>query len=511
MRGRAFDLLPGLAFITDGTRVVHANAACVRALGETDLQGRELSSLIDVESVETLTETLSRACANGETLRWGFRGGADHASNDLLAIELRVARLDEEHFVMSGHRTESSARLETTIGRLAGIYSRANEATIADISALLQDSRSVFEALSWNVALVRVLEEEVALEHVLYYEEDQGPAAVFMRGLIGRSVPMSDMPNVARVVASGVGHFVWDAPKMGADLANRTDPNRRGVADALAKDGLQRAAFAPVFVQREVSWVLMVAGRELAENDFAAVQLLAGILSAAEQVSALSRAHAIAQRHAALGQMATQLAHEVRNPLAVILQATRQLGRRVAIDAQVHQLLEMIDEEARRLETLVEDLVGYAGPLDPRLQSVNVAQLVNWSIDGCRARAGRPCAELEIAMAVPGELSVLADPRLLQLAFAHLLRNACEHAERVVEIAGASDGTTVDIHIANDGPGLEPQVAVRVFEPFFSTRPSGSGLGLAVVRRLVEDQGGGVELTSAGSPTRFTVRLPVAP
>ena len=80
-----------------------------------------------------------------------------------------------------------------------------------------------------------------------------------------------------------------------------------------------------------------------------------------------------------------------------------------------------------------------------------------------------------------------------------------------MEIAGASDGTTVDIHIANDGPGLEPQVAVRVFEPFFSTRPSGSGLGLAVVRRLVEDQGGGVELTSAGSPTRFTVRLPVAP
>lgn len=507
MRGRAFDLLPSLAFITDGTRVVHANEACAQAFGVPveELEGRALASLLDKDAASSFGDTVARACANGETLRLGFRVGPTS-----LAIDLRVARLDDVHFILSGNTTEGSARLEATIGRLAGLYSRANEATIADVAALLRESRSLFEALSWNVALVRCAGDHVVLEHVLFYEEEQSVSAVFMRGLIGRSVPLTAMPNVSRVVTTRTGHFVWDAPKMGADLASRTDPGRAGVGDALARDGLQRAAFAPVFVRREVAWILMVAGRELAESDFAAVQLLAGILSAAEQVSELSRAHALALRHAALGQMATQLAHEVRNPLAVILQATRQLERRVPVDEQVRQLLEMIDEEARRLETLVEDLVGYAGPLEPRLQPVSVAQLVTWSIDGCRTRAGRPCDSLNVRMLVPNELSVLADPRLLQRAFAHLLRNACDHAASVVEVETSTEGKTVEIHVTNDGPGLEPQVAQRVFEPFFSTQPSGSGLGLAVVRRLVEDQGGEVELTSAGPPIRFTVRLPAA-
>ncbi|MCB9630977.1 MAG: hypothetical protein H6721_02340 [Sandaracinus sp.] len=266
---------------------------------------------------------------------------------------------------------------------------------------------------------------------------------------------------------------------------------------------------APVFVDDRVAFVLMFTGAAITERDYAAIQLFAAMISAAEQLGAVSDEMARQERHAALGQMAAQLAHEVRNPLAVLYQATSQIRHRQRDGRDIGDLLSMIDEESRRLDRLVNDLVHFAAPLAPRIRETSLEPIVRYALDGVRAELG-DASFAALAMHVDiDELSILADAVLLRQALAHLFHNAIGHAEKggAVEVRAEREGDWVRLRVRNDGAPLAPDVARRVFEPFFSTKARGSGLGLAVVRRLVEDQGGRVLLESHDAGVSFAVML----
>lgn len=500
MTDTAFDLLPDPAIIVSKNEVIRINRSAEMLLGH-DAQKLMAMGLDDlVEDLETVRDRWRVISETRQALRVWVR-----TAEGRVALDVRVGSLGEGRFVVTGRDTGDTDRLESVVGRLSGMYADANQASIADTATILGESEELFTALGWGVSVHRIDGDTAELEYLLM--QDVGAGSEFSRSVIGRRFPLDALPNVRRVVESREGHFVSDAATMGGAFAKRAGSDEATVRDALDREGVRQGAFAPVITRGEVSRVLLVLGPRFSQRDVAAVQWLAGILSAADQVSKLSKAAAHSQRHAALGLMASQLAHEVRNPLAVILQAARQVRRRVQAEDDTSALLSMIDEEAMRLGRLVDDLVGFAGPLQLRPQPVNVSQIVEWSLEGCRRAAQRA---VDVRLNIGADLTVQGDPRSLQSAFAHLLRNAYDHGCSHIEVSAVAQDDMAEIVVDNDGPSLPANVQQRLFEPFFTTRASGSGLGLAVARRMIEEQGGAVSLTGLGDPIRFSIRLPLA-
>jgi two-component system sensor histidine kinase AtoS len=168
-------------------------------------------------------------------------------------------------------------------------------------------------------------------------------------------------------------------------------------------------------------------------------------------------------------------------------------------------MIQRIDE----LNAKVEDLLLYARPKPPRLQPVDVRTIAHDAAASARAATGNEHATVD----VHGEAAVaLADPEMLRAALLNLAMNACQASgESGVDLHIATENGTCRIAVRDRGPGIAADVRDRLFEPFFTTRPGGTGLGLAVVKRLLELQGGAVVLKDRpGGGTIAEVTVPTA-
>jgi signal transduction histidine kinase len=226
-------------------------------------------------------------------------------------------------------------------------------------------------------------------------------------------------------------------------------------------------------------------------------------------------------RLAALGEMAAGLAHEIRNPLASIKGAAQylQTAPSPSDPAEVQEFLGLITSEVDRLGGVVGQFLDYARPLvihaedlSPGAFTVKVAEQVR--IGG---GAGVP-VRVDVDPAL-GEQPLCADAGKLRQVLLNLIQNALQAMQgapvggevcvRVAPGPAAGGGPTVDFHVTDSGPGFGPEVAAKLFIPFFTTRPDGSGLGLAVSRRIAEAHGGELFAESIpGAGARFTLRLP---
>lgn len=212
---------------------------------------------------------------------------------------------------------------------------------------------------------------------------------------------------------------------------------------------------------------------------------------------------------AALGELAAGLAHEVRNPLGAIRGAAQVLVD--ASDAkQEAEMLEVIDEETDRLGRVVGEFLAYARPESPRRDAVEVAPLLRSVLREAEAAGHGLETELELPRELP---SLLGDPDQLHRSFANLVRNAHEAAGpdgRLRIEARVTDSGLLAIRFEDDGPGVAPEQAERIFQPFHTTRSEGTGLGLALVQRVIEAHGGRIELDPRpGLGAAFTVSLPM--
>ncbi len=221
----------------------------------------------------------------------------------------------------------------------------------------------------------------------------------------------------------------------------------------------------------------------------------------------------IAKRQAALatvGELAAGLAHEVRNPVAAIRGAAQAMGPAATPD-QRGEMLEVIEEETERLGRVVGEFLDYANPGMPRRESVDLAELIRRVLKS-QELAGR---SLEARLHSDSEAPrALGDPDQLYRVFENLVRNASEAAgdgcRLNVEIH-AENRNRVAIRLDDNGPGIPPDQMHRLFQPFFTTRSGGTGLGLALIHRIVEAHGGEVHVDGRpGLGAVFTVILPAA-
>lgn len=216
---------------------------------------------------------------------------------------------------------------------------------------------------------------------------------------------------------------------------------------------------------------------------------------------------------AALGQGLAVVAHEVRNPLATLSTGLEYLAMRLRHDEECSQAVSSIQEQARRVGRLLDEFLLFARPPQLSPTPVQLPTILAGVVAGCAARA--QARDVRLINHCPATLPhVVADGILLGRAIANIVENALDFTPAGGEVALRArlvqqPGAWIVLDIADTGPGIEPRVQARLFEPFFTTRSKGTGLGLANARQIVQQHGGRITLQSyLGVGTIFSVWLP---
>jgi signal transduction histidine kinase len=215
------------------------------------------------------------------------------------------------------------------------------------------------------------------------------------------------------------------------------------------------------------------------------------------------------ERLAALGELSAVVAHEVRNPLGVIFNSLGSLKRLLKPEGDARMLLDIVGEEADRLNRIVGDLLDFARPSTPALRPEALDRLLEDAVGAAVAENRDVLVERDIELGLP---PVSIDARLMRQAVLNVAVNAVQAMPRggTLVVRARRDGAWARVEIRDSGPGIPDEIRHRIFEPFFTTKASGTGLGLAVVKRIVEGHGGEVAVASdPGSGAAFTIRIPL--
>ncbi|OIN99450.1 MAG: hypothetical protein AUJ49_11145 [Desulfovibrionaceae bacterium CG1_02_65_16] len=215
------------------------------------------------------------------------------------------------------------------------------------------------------------------------------------------------------------------------------------------------------------------------------------------------------ERLASIGEMSTYIAHEIRNPLFAIGGFANQLLRTISEPA-AREKIEIIIEESKRLDGILKSILTFARPVEPGRGVTDLNDIVRDTMElmglACENQGIVPT--LKLAEDLP---QVKAGPELIKQCLINLVKNAVEAMPEGGRLAvrTAMGHTHVLLEVEDTGHGIPPEIRDKIFSPFFSTKGRGSGLGLSMTKKTLDDIGGTVELFSVpGEGTRVTLHLP---
>ncbi len=221
-----------------------------------------------------------------------------------------------------------------------------------------------------------------------------------------------------------------------------------------------------------------------------------------------------AERLAAIGRLAASIAHEIRNPLAAVSGSVELLATMTTGENQKSEraeLLTIVGREVLRLNLLVTGLLEFARPAPPELQPIELGAVLT---DQTRAFAqDKLLGAAQFKLHTAAEVWIEADPHQLRQILWNLFRNAAEASppDMPIEIEVDQQGAFGRLRVRDRGAGISKENRIHLFEPFFSTKKSGTGLGLATIHRIVEEHHGRIEVESPpDGGAAFIVLLPLA-
>jgi len=219
------------------------------------------------------------------------------------------------------------------------------------------------------------------------------------------------------------------------------------------------------------------------------------------------------EKLAAVGRFASAIAHEVRNPVAVIV-SSLELAKDASTDAaRRDEWREVAGTEARRLEALTSDFLLYARQRKPEKRRTPVATTVGYVAGLAQARLSQ--AGLQLTVQCPEDLVAPFDPFQVHQALLNLMMNACDATPSgglITMGARPVPGGGVTLFVENSGPAIPENVVPKLFEPFFTTKPRGSGLGLAISRAIARGHGGDLVLeVNEPGRVRLALNIPADP
>jgi nitrogen-specific signal transduction histidine kinase len=245
------------------------------------------------------------------------------------------------------------------------------------------------------------------------------------------------------------------------------------------------------------------------------------------QVEQMEERERLRDRLASLGEMAAGIAHELKNPLAGIEVMVGLLRRQVPDSPDAQSLLADILSEAKLANSIVVEMLEFVRPVRLQVEQTDIHEVLQQSITNAESKV--PRRDVEVVVDVSTSLPPIdGDSSQLCQVFSNLLTNAFEAVNgkgRIVmratledieqDPAFAADSPepmqAVVVEVIDDGPGVPAHLSDRIFNPFFTTKTTGTGLGLPIVRKIVDAHDGRIDLTSEpGHGTRFRVTLPVS-
>ena len=310
-------------------------------------------------------------------------------------------------------------------------------------------------------------------------------------------------PAARRVMETGV-------PQV---LHNEDFPE--SMREDMRRNGRTSVLLVPLQVRSRMVGLLVVTFRQhrvLSALELETLQAMGSHFAAAIESHRLQQQLVEHERLVALGELSAIVAHEVRNPLGAIFNAVATLRRFVEPNASAHSLLTIVSEEANRLNRIVDDLLDFARPPSPLLQTVPLEQLLQEAVR--TAMSSEPRVRVEWALE-PDVPPIPVDERMMRQAFLNLALNAVQampqggtlrvSARRCLEQPGAL------VEFSDTGLGIPPELRERLFKPFFTTKATGTGLGLAIVQRTLDAHSGRIHIESPpGGGTTFRLLLPLA-
>lgn len=216
-----------------------------------------------------------------------------------------------------------------------------------------------------------------------------------------------------------------------------------------------------------------------------------------------------AERMAALGQLSLGLAHEIRNPLSSI-SGSVQLLKGTVVDDDDRQLCDIVLRESKRLEELVSDMLDLARPRAPNLAPVAVLPLLA-DVVKLASVSGRATSDVDVRLITTADrsASVWGDGAQLRQLFWNLVRNAVQASESGGEVRVRLEvSEDVCVSVEDDGRGIDSRARLHLFDAYYTTRSHGTGIGLAVVKRIADDHGFVVEVPIDQSGATFVLRMP---
>jgi signal transduction histidine kinase len=225
-----------------------------------------------------------------------------------------------------------------------------------------------------------------------------------------------------------------------------------------------------------------------------------------------------AEHLSGLGQLSRHMAHEIRNPLNFISLSIDHIGAKYRPgdrekEEKFSSLISGIKQEILRLDNLVNDFLDYSRPLTLNRRMVNVKELLDDIIDLIWAKA--EVEKIKIVKDYNDPVELYLDPDLFKTCVLNVVTNAfhamaSKEEGGVLAIKTAIDGNAFILSISDEGEGVSEENLSKMFEPFFSTKENGLGLGLPMTKRVIEEHGGTVDFTSVpgkGSEMKFTLPL----
>jgi signal transduction histidine kinase len=237
--------------------------------------------------------------------------------------------------------------------------------------------------------------------------------------------------------------------------------------------------------------------------------LRAEVRRLSDELEAKNRELARKNRLADLGQMASHVAHEVRNSLVPMKLYLSLLRRRISEDAGSVDVLDKVTSGFTALEATVSDLLHFSSDREPQRLAFPVGELLD---EVCRLLAPQLDAQgIHLTIDCPAQVAIRADRDMLRRAVLNLVLNALDAMPDGgrLDITACPTSAGIDLEVADSGPGVADELRDRLFEPFFTTKSSGTGLGLAIVERIAAAHAGAVDVANCpDGGAAFTLSIP---
>jgi signal transduction histidine kinase len=224
------------------------------------------------------------------------------------------------------------------------------------------------------------------------------------------------------------------------------------------------------------------------------------------ELKALESRAELRERLSSLGEMAAGMAHELRNPMAVIAGYTKLLSKKV--DPSLLPVVDSVAGEVAVMDRIITDFLSFAKPTELVVSPVDMVQLIRT----CVAHIAGERKDLRISFGAETIPPVHGDEILLRQAFTNLVQNAVESMPQGgdLRLGFSAEPDSLEITISDTGHGIPEKLKEKIFLPFYTTKDKGTGLGLAIVHKIVVSHHGSISVESTEKGTTFRVRLPLS-